>query len=89
MEKTKVEIVSYSPFSKTKIGSSWSCDFRERRSSFSLDLRSFGSSVLDGVRSKVVLCGEGYAWTPIWWSSENSKMQGSFHTSVILWLRDM
>ena len=27
----------------------------------------------DRVRRKVVLRGEGYAWTPIWWSSDNSK----------------
>ena len=47
--------------------------FRERESSFSLDFRSFGPSVLDGARSKVVLRGEGYAWTPIWWSSNKSK----------------
>ena len=47
--------------------------FRERRSSFSLDFWPFRSSVLDGARSKVDLCGEGYAWTPSWWSSENSK----------------
>ena len=73
MEKTKVEIVSSSPFLKTKIGSSWSCDFRERMSSFSLNLRPFGPLVLDGARSKVDLRGEGYAWTPIWWSSDNSK----------------
>ena len=39
--------------------------FRERRSTFSLDLQSFGPSVLDGARSKVDLRGEGYAWTPI------------------------
>ena len=49
------------------------CDFRERRSSFSLNLRPFGPSVLDGARSKVDQRGEGYAWTPIWWSSDNSK----------------
>ena len=65
MEKTKVEIVSSSPFLKTKIDSSWSCDFRERRSSLSLDLRPFGLSVLDGARRKTDLCGEGYTWTPI------------------------
>ena len=47
--------------------------FRERRSSFSLDFWPFGPSVLDGARSKVDLCGEGYTWTPIWWSSDNSK----------------
>ena len=35
--------------------------FREIRSSFSLDLWSFGPSVLDGARSKVDLRGEGYA----------------------------
>ena len=49
------------------------CDFKERRSSFSLDFRRFGPSILDGVRNKVDLSGEGYAWTPIWWSSDNSK----------------
>ena len=42
------------------------CDFRERRSSFSLDLRSFRPSVLDEAKRKVILRGEGYAWTPIW-----------------------
>ena len=47
--------------------------FRERRCTFSLDFRSFGPSVLDSARSKVVLRGEGYAWTPIWWSYDNSK----------------
>ena len=47
--------------------------FKERRSSFSLDLRSFKPLVLDGARSKVDLCGEGYTWKPIWWSSDNSK----------------
>ena len=39
--------------------------FRERRSTFSLDLQSFGPLVLNGARSKVDLHGEGYAWTPI------------------------
>ena len=47
--------------------------FRERRFAFSLDLRPFGPSVLDGARSKAALRGEGYAWAPIWWSSDNSK----------------
>ena len=53
----------------------WFFIFREieRESSFSLDFRSFGPSVFDEVRSKVDLCEEGYAWTPIWWSSDNSK----------------
>ena len=47
--------------------------FRERESTFSLGFRPFGPSVLDGARSKVFLRGEGYAGTPIWWSSDNSK----------------
>ena len=47
--------------------------FRKRESTFFLDFRSIGPSVLDGVRSKVALRGEGYAWTLIWWSSNNSK----------------
>ena len=50
------------------------CDFIKRRSSFSPDLRSIGPSVFDGARSKVVLRSKGYAWTPIWWSSDNSNM---------------
>ena len=62
---------------------------RERKCAFFLDFRSFGSSVLDGTRSKVDLRGEGYAWTPIWWSSDNSKRYGSFPTCVIFWLRAM
>ena len=45
----------------------------ERESALSLDFRPFGQSVLDGARSKVDLRGEGYAWAPIWWSSDNSK----------------
>ena len=51
----------------------WFLSFRERESSFSLDFRPFGPSVLDEARSKVDLRGEGYAWTPIWWSFDNSK----------------
>ena len=40
--------------------------FREReRAFFSLDLRLFGPSVLNGARSKVALRGEGYVWAPI------------------------
>ena len=46
--------------------------FRER-SPFSLDFRPIGLSVLDGARSKVDLRDEGYAWAPIWWSSNNFK----------------
>ena len=44
-----------------------------KKLSFSLDLRPFGPSVLDEARRKFDLRGEGYAWTPIWWSSDNSK----------------
>ena len=62
---------------------------RERESSFSLDFRPFGPSVLDGSRSKVDLHGESYAWTPIWRSSDISKRYGSFPTCDILWLRAM
>ena len=47
--------------------------YRERVCSFSLDFRLIRPSVFDGARSKNVLRGEGYAWTPIWWSSDNSK----------------
>ena len=58
---------------KHKIDSEGWDSVRERESSFSLDFRLFRPSVIDGVRSKVDLRGEGYAWTPIWWSSDNSK----------------
>ena len=33
----------------------------------------FRPSVRFGPRGKAVLCGEGYTWTLIWWSSDNSK----------------
>ena len=46
---------------------------RERKCAFSLDFWPIGLSVLDRARSKVALRGEGYAWTLIWWSSDNSK----------------
>ena len=64
-------------------------DFRERSSSFSLDFPPFGPLVRFGPRSKVVLRCEGYAWAPIWWSSDNSKRYESFPTCVIIWLRAM
>ena len=62
---------------------------RERERYFSLDFLPFGLSVPDGARRKVVLRGEGYACTPIWWSSDNSKRKGSSPTCVIRWLRAM
>ena len=46
---------------------------RERESYFSPDFPPFRRSVLDGARSKVDLRGEGYVWTPIWGSFDNSK----------------
>ena len=48
--------------------------FSERESTFSLGFRSIGPSVLDGAKSKAILRDEGYVWTLIWWSSDNSKM---------------
>ena len=51
----------------------WICESRERKCDFSLDFWPFGPLVLDVARSKVDLSGEGYVWTPIWWSSDNSK----------------
>ena len=47
--------------------------FKERECDFSLDFPEFGPSVRFGLRTKVVLRGKGYAWIPIWWSSDNSK----------------
>ena len=72
MYKTKLEIVFFCKAKeKSTVGDGSS--FRERERSFSLDLRPFEPSVLDRARSKAVLRGKGYAWTPIWWSSDNSK----------------
>ena len=39
--------------------------FSERVSSFSLDLRAIRPSEFFGVRRKVVLRGEAYAWAPV------------------------
>ena len=47
--------------------------FRERNCDFSLDFPAFGPSVLVEPRRKVDLRYKGYAWTPILWSSDNSK----------------
>ena len=51
---------------------SW-LEFLERESYFSLDFHPFGPSDRFGPRSKAILHGEGYVWTPIWWSSDKSK----------------
>ena len=37
---------------------------RERRSSFSLEIREIGPLDFDGARRENVLRGAGYAWTP-------------------------
>ena len=78
--KTKEQIVFFSTNLKTKREGWKRCsegwfEFleRDRESGFSLDFWWFGPSVLDGARSKVDLRREGYEWTPIWWSSDNSK----------------
>ena len=47
--------------------------FRERKCDFYLDFPAFGPSVLVGPRSKVDIRCNGYAWTPILWSFDNSK----------------
>ena len=44
------------------------CDFLERVIDFSLRSRAIGSSNSFGARRKVVLRGEGNAWTPVSWS---------------------
>ena len=88
MNKDK-RTMSYSPKKQKTDSEVQILSFRERMCAFSLGFRPFGPSVLEEARSKVVLCGEGYAWTPIWWSSDNSKMYGSFPTCVNLYLRAM
>ena len=47
-------------------------DSRERVSNFAQDFSAFGPSVLMEPRSKVVLCGKGYAWAPVLGSFDNS-----------------
>ena len=58
--------------------------FRERRCAFSLDFWPIRPSVLDGVRSKVVLRVD----TDLV-EFRQLKEVGSFPTCVILWLRAM
>ena len=50
--------------------------FRERESHFSLELWSIEPPVLDGVRRKVVLRGEGNAWAPVSWSFDKIREVG-------------
>ena len=80
MNKTKLGIVVFSNGKEKNVQEGAKTDSglgflksRERKCVFSLDFRPFGPSVLDVARSKVALRGEGYAWAPIWWSSDNSK----------------
>ena len=47
--------------------------FRERKFNFSLDFLVFGPSVFVGLRRKVALRCEGYAWTTILGSFDNSR----------------
>ena len=39
-------------------------EFRERGTSFSLEIRAIGPSAVFGTRRKAALRGAGYAWTP-------------------------
>ena len=45
---------------------------RERKSNFSIDFSTFGSSIRVAPRNKVVLRFKGYAWTLVLWSFDNS-----------------
>ena len=45
-------------------GTKMELGFRERRSSFSLEIRAIQPSVVFGARRKNVLYGAGYVWTP-------------------------
>ena len=55
---------------------------KERSSNFSLDFSVFGLSVRIGLRSKVVLHCEGYAWEPVLRSFDNSKRYESSPTRL-------
>ena len=46
---------------------------RERRSSFSLEIRAIGPLNFDGARRENVLRGAGYSWTPDLLVFDNSK----------------
>ena len=48
-----------------KLAVTFRSDFRERRTSFSLDFREIRPSEFVGTRRKVVLRGEAYAWTQV------------------------
>ena len=50
--------------------------FRERESTFSLRFRAIGSSDFFGPKRKVALCGEDYAWAPIWGSFDKLREVG-------------
>ena len=53
-------------------------DSRERVSNFSIDFSAFGLSVLVRPRSKVALCGKGYAWAPVLGSFDKLRKVGVF-----------
>ena len=57
--------------------------FRERKCNFSLDFPIFGPSIHVGPRSKVVLCGKGYAWAPVLGEFRQLQEVGVFSSSVI------
>ena len=50
--------------------------FKERVSDFSLRSRAIGPSDFFGPRRKVVLRGEGNAWTPVSWSFDKLREVG-------------
>ena len=39
-------------------------EFRERRTSFSLEIRAIRPSTVFGTRRRTALCEEGFAWVP-------------------------
>ena len=56
---------------------------RERRSSFSLEIRAIGPLDFDGARRENVLRGAGYAWTPDLRVLTNSKRYDFLPTWVL------
>ena len=53
-------------------------DFRERSSTFSLELPAIGPSVFGEARSKVSPHGKGYTWVPVLWSFDKLQEVGVF-----------
>ena len=62
-------------------------EFRERESTFSLDIPAIEPAASGETRSKVDPHYKSYAWVPVLWSFDNFGRYGFSPTSFTLWLR--